>query len=109
MHRPQKGAPRMKVGYARVSTEDQTLDLQRDALLAAGCTKIFEEHVSGAREARSQLAAALDYCRDQAGDTLVVWKLDRLGRSLKNLVEIVEGLAQRQIGFQVLTGVPVDT
>ena len=99
----------MRVGYARVSTDEQTLDLQLDALQAAGCTKIFQEHASGARAVRDQLTAALEYCRDDAGDILVVWKLDRLGRSLKHLLEIIDGLQQRQIGFQVLTGVQFDT
>jgi len=96
-----------KIGYARVSTEDQTIDLQRDALHQAGCLDIYEEHASGVRAARPELAAALRTGR--AGDVLVVWKLDRLGRSLKNLVEIVEDLTPREIGLQVLTGVPVDT
>ena len=71
----------MLVGYARVSTTDQTLDLQRDALTKAGCTKIFTDTASGALAERKGLLEALDYVR--AGDTLVVWRLDRLGRSLK--------------------------
>ena len=97
----------IRYSYARVSTEDQTLHLQRDALHEAGCLDIYEEHASGARATRPELANALRACR--AGDVLVVWKLDRLGRSMKHLVEIVEELQQRGIGFQVLTGVPVDT
>jgi DNA invertase Pin-like site-specific DNA recombinase len=109
MHTSDKEQFMARIGYARVSTDDQTLDLQRDALREAGCTKIFEEYASGARAARPQLAAALDYCREEVGDMLVVWKLDRLGRSLKNLLEIVEGLTRRGIGLQVLTGAPVDT
>jgi len=96
-----------RIGYARVSTEEQTLDLQRDALRQAGCLDIYEEHASGARATRPELAAALRACR--GGDVLVVWKLDRLGRSMKHLVEIVEDLQQRGIGFQVLTGGQVDT
>src|SRR5262245_58430032 len=96
-----------RIGYARVSTEDQTLDLQRDALRQAGCIDIYQEHASGARATRPELAAALRACRE--GDVLVVWKLDRLGRSMKHLVEIVEDLQQRGIGFQVLTGIEVDT
>ncbi len=96
-----------RIGYARVSTDDQTLDLQRDALREAGCIDIYEEHAFGARATRPELAAALRACR--TGDSLVVWKLDRLGRSMKHLVEIVEDLQQRGIGFQVLTGVQVDT
>lgn len=83
--------------------------VQIDALQAAGCTKIFHEHVSGARVVRDQLTAALEYCREDVGDVLVIWKLDRLGRSLKHLLEIIEGLDQRKIGFQVLTGVQFDT
>jgi len=89
------------VGYARVSTRDQTVALQLDALNAAGCARVFEETASGAQRDRPQLAAALDYMR--AGDTLVVWKLDRLARSTKQLIETVEGLARRGIGFRCLT------
>lgn len=89
------------VGYARVSTRDQTLALQLDALHAAGCARVFEETASGAQRDRPQLAAALDYMR--AGDTLVVWKLDRLARSTKQLIETVEELARRGIGFRCLT------
>jgi DNA invertase Pin-like site-specific DNA recombinase len=96
-----------RIGYARVSTEDQTLHLQVDALRQAGCLDIYEEYASGARATRPELAAALRACR--GGDVLVVWKLDRLGRSMKHLVEIVEDLQQRGIGFQVLTGVQVDS
>ena len=80
------------VGYARVSTRDQTVALQLDALHEARCGRVFEETASGAQRDRPQLAAALDYMR--AGDTLVVWKLDRLARSTKQLIETVEGLAQ---------------
>jgi len=89
------------IGYARVSTRDQNAALQRDALNAAGCARIFEETASGASRERAQLTAALDYMR--AGDTLVVWKLDRLARSLKQLIETVEGLEARGIGFRSLT------
>lgn len=78
----------MFVGYARVSTQDQDAELQRRALKAAGCKRIFEEKASGAQRDRPQLMAALDYMRE--GDTLVVWKLDRLARSLKQLIETVE-------------------
>jgi DNA invertase Pin-like site-specific DNA recombinase len=91
----------MLVGYARVSTQDQNPALQRDALEAAGCDKIFEEKASGAQRDRPQLMAALDYMRN--GDTLVVWKLDRLARSLKQLIETVELLEERGIGFRSLT------
>ena len=89
------------VGYARVSTRDQTVALQLDALQAAGCVRVFEETASGAQRDRPQLAAALDYMR--ADDTLVVWKLDRLARSTKQLIETVEDLARRGIGFRCLT------
>ena len=91
----------MLVGYARVSTQDQKPELQLDALSAAGCEKIFEEQASGAQRDRPQLAAAIDYMR--SGDTLVVWKLDRLARSMKQLIETVEGLDARGIGFRSLT------
>ena len=91
----------MLVGYARVSTQDQKPALQRDALTAAGCEKLFEETASGAQRDRPQLQAAIDYMR--AGDTLVVWKLDRLARSVKQLIETVEGLDARGIGFRSLT------
>ena len=90
-----------RVGYARVSTRDQTVALQLDALNAAGCVRVFEETASGAQRGRPQLVAALDYMR--AGDTLVVWKLDRLARSTKQLIETVEDLARRGIGFRCLT------
>ena len=91
----------MQVGYARVSTQDQKPDLQLDALGVAGCEKVFEEKASGAQRERPQLVAALDYLR--AGDTLVVWKLDRLARSLKQLIETVELLESKGIGFRSLT------
>ena len=91
----------MQVGYARVSTQDQNPDLQLDALKAAGCEKVFEEKASGAKRNRPELKAALDYLRK--GDVLVVWKLDRLARSLKQLIETVELLEERGIGFMSLT------
>ena len=89
------------IGYARVSTLDQNPQLQLDALKAAGCQKLFVEKASGSKEGRPQLAAALDYMR--AGDTLVVWKLDRLARSMKQLIQVVDELKARQIGFKSLT------
>jgi DNA invertase Pin-like site-specific DNA recombinase len=89
------------VGYARVSTLDQKPELQIDALKAAGCNKHFVEKVSAAKEGRPQLQAALDYLRE--GDTLVVWKLDRLARSMKQLIETVDQLKARGIGFRSLT------
>src|SRR5215216_3227155 len=91
----------MQLGYARVSTDDQTLDLQRDALSAAGCDRLFTDTASGALAARPGLAEALDHCRP--GDTLVVWRLDRLGRSLPHLIETVTALAARGVGFKSLT------
>jgi DNA invertase Pin-like site-specific DNA recombinase len=90
------------VGYARVSTADQDPALQLDALAAAGCAKVFEDRASGARDAdRPGLRAALDYARE--GDVLVVWKLDRLGRSLPHLIETVAGLERQGVGFRSLT------
>src|SRR4051812_8559634 len=91
----------MLVGYARVSTTDQTLDLQRDALTKAGCTKIFTDTASGALTERIGLNEALSYVRP--GDSLVVWKLDRLGRSLKDLITRITQLNDRKIGFKSLT------
>jgi DNA invertase Pin-like site-specific DNA recombinase len=91
----------MLVGYARVSTQDQNPALQLDALAAAGCERVFVEKASGAQRDRPELKTALDYVRK--GDTLVVWKLDRLARSLKQLIETVELLDQREIRFRSLT------
>jgi DNA invertase Pin-like site-specific DNA recombinase len=91
----------MQIGYARVSTQDQNPELQLDALKQVGCEKIFTEKASGAQRDRHELKAALEYMR--AGDTLVVWKLDRLARSLKQLIETVETLEAQGIGFRSLT------
>lgn len=92
---------RMNIGYARVSTEDQNLDLQRQALEAVGCASIFADHgFSGAAVERPGLTRALAAAQD--GDTLVVWKLDRLGRSLPHLVEIISGLREGGIGLRSL-------
>jgi DNA invertase Pin-like site-specific DNA recombinase len=91
----------MLIGYARVSTQDQKPELQLDALKAAGCKKVFVEKASGAQRERPELKAALQYMRD--GDTLVVWKLDRLARSMKQLIETVEELDEIGAGFCSLT------
>lgn len=91
----------MLIGYARVSTQDQNLDLQIQALTQAGCQKIFDDKISGSRAERPGLAKALEMLRED--DTLVVWKLDRLGRSVKNLVDLVGDLYKRGIQFKSLT------
>jgi DNA invertase Pin-like site-specific DNA recombinase len=91
----------MLVGYARVSTLDQNLDLQIDGLHVAGCERIFSDRTSGARADRPGLRDALGFARD--GDLLLVWKLDRLSRSLSHLVETVQDLERRGIGFRSLT------
>src|SRR4051794_5117727 len=91
----------MLIGYARISTTDQTLDLQRDALTKAGCTRIFTDTASGAQLERTGLTDALSHVRE--GDILVVWKLDRLGRSLKDLITRITELNDRKIGFRSLT------
>ncbi|MGR9047084.1 recombinase family protein [Halobacillus faecis] len=85
----------MKIGYARVSTQDQSLDLQTDALKTEGCEKVFFEKMSGMKDDRPELQQLLDYARK--GDTLVVYKLDRLGRSTKKLIELTEDLEKRGI------------
>lgn len=87
----------MKIGYARVSTEDQNLDLQIDALKKAGCEKIFSDQMSGAKADRPGLLEALTFCRE--GDTFTIWKLDRLGRSVKQLVDFVNNLQEKKIEF----------
>lgn len=91
----------MLIGYARVSTADQTLALQQDALQKAGCNKIFTDTISGATTERTGLEQALEFARD--GDTLIVWRLDRLGRSLKHLIETITALQKRNIGFKSIT------
>ncbi len=90
----------MLVGYARVSTPGQTLDLQTDALGQAGCGRVFTDVASGAQGSREGLTEALRFLRE--GDTLVVWKLDRLGRSVKHLIELVTKLKERHVEFQSL-------
>ena len=87
----------MNLGYARVSTLDQHLELQEDALAKAGCEKIFRDVASGAVDSREGLTEAIEFAR--CGDTLVVWKLDRLGRSLKHLIETVNLLKERGVGL----------
>jgi DNA invertase Pin-like site-specific DNA recombinase len=96
----------MKIGYARVSTKDQNFGLQIDALQKAGCEKFYREVVSGARTERPVLDRGVDSLR--TGDVLVIWKLDRLGRSLKHLVELVNTLRERGVGLQSLND-PIDT
>src|SRR5215210_8353336 len=91
----------MLVGYSRVSTQDQRPELQLDALKAAGCERVYTEKASGAQRDRPELKAALDFVRE--GDTLVVWKLDRLARSIRQLIETVEELERRKIGLRSLT------
>ena len=91
----------MLVGYARVSTLDQNPQLQIDALKQAGCERLYVEKASGAHHDRPELKAALAYMRP--GDTLVVWRLDRLGRSLKHLIEMMAELEGQGIGFQSVT------
>ena len=90
----------MLIGYARVSTVDQNLDLQIDALKKANCEKIYHDKISGARADRPGLEKVLELSR--AGDTLVIWRLDRLGRSLKDLIQISERLKEREIGLKSL-------
>lgn len=90
----------MKIGYARVSTADQHLRMQEDALKNVGCEEIYHDIASGAKAARIGLEDALSHLR--AGDTLVVWKLDRLGRSLKHLIETIQNLNDKGVGFQSL-------
>jgi DNA invertase Pin-like site-specific DNA recombinase len=91
----------MLIGYARVSTADQNLDLQADALRQNGCERIFSDRTSGARADRPGMREALDFARP--GDVLVVWKLDRLSRSLGHLVETIQALEGRRIGFRSLS------
>jgi len=91
----------MLIGYARVSTTDQNLTLQKDALLKAGCERIYEDELSGTKDNRPGLLKALEQLREN--DTLVVWKLDRLGRSVKSLIELVSELHSKNIHFKSVT------
>jgi DNA invertase Pin-like site-specific DNA recombinase len=96
----------MKIGYARVSTQEQDLALQLDALTKEGCEKIVQEKASGAQRDRPELKAALGFMRQ--GDTLVVWKIDRLARSMKQLIETIESFQERGIGLKSIQD-PIDT
>jgi DNA invertase Pin-like site-specific DNA recombinase len=91
----------MKIGYARVSTTDQSLNLQTDPLSEAGCEKLFTDVASGARTQRPGLDKAVSFCRKD--DILIVWKLDRMGRSMSHLIEMIQKLEKRGVGFQSLT------
>jgi DNA invertase Pin-like site-specific DNA recombinase len=95
------------IGYARVSTQDQKLDLQIDALKKAGCEKIFTDVASGSKNERVGLMQCMEYLRP--GDCLVVWKIDRLGRSLTHLVRMIEELGERGVGFTSLNDPGFDT
>ena len=90
-----------QIGYSRVSTDDQNADLQVDALKKSGCSRIFTDHASGSQASRPELDRMLDQLRP--GDVVVVWRLDRLGRSLRDLIDLVEDLASKGIGFRSLT------
>lgn len=90
----------MLIGYARISTQEQTLDLQLDALHRTGCEQLYTDTASGAKTERKGLQDALDHLR--AGDTLIVWRLDRLGRTLKQLIELINDFNARGIGFKSL-------
>ena len=90
------------IGYARVSTSDQNPALQLDALEAAGCARVFTDHASGSLDRRPQLDACLDHLRP-GEDTLIVWRLDRLGRSVRHLIDVVNDLDSRGVGFRSLT------
>ena len=96
-----KVMPTNLIGYARVSTTDQNAELQVDALTKAGCSRVFTDKASGSLASRPQLDRMLDHLRE--GDVVVVWRLDRLGRSLKNLLALVEDLKERGVGFRSLT------
>jgi DNA invertase Pin-like site-specific DNA recombinase len=91
----------MNIGYARTSTTEQNIDLQVEELKKAGCDRIFTDQESGIKEDRKGLLEAIAFCRE--GDVLIVWKLDRAGRSLRHLIEIVNTLNERKIGFRCLT------
>ena len=90
-----------RIGYARVSTDDQNASLQVDALKKAGCIKVFTDHASGSKASRPELDKMIDQLRTD--DVVVVWRLDRLGRSLRNLIELVADLDEQGVGFRSLT------
>src|SRR3954471_3771384 len=100
MHRADQFPTNMLISYARVSTDDQNLNLQRDALDKAGCKQIYTDTVSGTKVRRPGLEQALSHLR--SGDTLVVWRLDRLGRSLRHLIDTVTELQEKGIDFKSL-------
>lgn len=104
---PLSGGGGALIGYARVSTADQDLALQIDALRAAGCRKIFKDVASGVKSERPGLDKCMEHLR--SGDTLLVWKIDRLGRSLPHLVELVDGLNRDGVGFRSLTNAAINT
>ena len=91
----------MLIGYSRISTSDQTISLQHDALKEAGCEKMFQDIASGAKTDRMGLKNAIEFAR--SGDVLVCWKLDRVGRSLRDLIEIINTLKEKGVGFRCLT------
>ncbi|MFT0549139.1 recombinase family protein [Allopusillimonas ginsengisoli] len=106
-HTKEPGTGSTLIGYARVSTPEQRLDMQTEALEAAGCQCVFTDVASGAKADRPGLDKALAYLRE--GDTLVVWKIDRLGRSVSHLVQIIEGLRERGVAFRSLNDAALDT
>jgi DNA invertase Pin-like site-specific DNA recombinase len=95
------------VGYARVSKNEQHLELQLDALAAAGCERVFPEKMTGARDDRPVFREVTSFLRP--GDTLVVWRLDRMGRNMTHLIQTVQDLQARGVNFRTLTGVEIDT
>lgn len=97
----------MKIGYARVSTQDQNLDAQLDALKASGCQRIYQEKISGANKDRPELQRMLKEIVE--GDEVIVWKLDRLGRSLSDLVHVVNELQEKRVGFRCVQDSFIDT
>jgi len=95
----------MKIGYARVSTADQHLRMQEDALKSAGCEEIYTDIISGVKSQRTGLDKALSFARE--GDVNVVWKLDRLGRSIQHLIQTITSLIERKIGFKSLQKISI--